>query len=112
MILLSDLRNRTVHLSTWLSHLHPLLTRQGLEYQVFVVDQADSAPFNRGALLNVGFLEARKLDNFTCFVFHDVDMVPENDLMLYRCRESEQVSQRPSNRYLPTSELELFYWRS
>ena len=59
--------------------------------QVFVVDQADSAPFNRGALLNIGFLEARNLDNFTCFVFHDVDMVPENDLVLYRCRESERV---------------------
>ncbi len=56
------------------------------------MDQTDSAPFNRGALLNVGFLEARKLDNFTCFVFHDVDMVPETDLMLYRCRESDQVS--------------------
>ena len=93
-VILSDRRNRTRHLSTWLSHLHPLLTRQGMEYQVFVVDQADSAPFNRGALLNVGFLEARKLDNFTCFVFHDVDMVPENDLMLYRCRESEQVNQK------------------
>ena len=55
------------------------------------MDQTDTAPFNRGALLNTGFLEARKLDNFTCFVFHDVDMVPETDRMLYRCRESDQV---------------------
>ena len=55
------------------------------------MDQVDSAPFNRGTLLNVGFLEARKLDNFTCFVFHDVDMVPETDIALYRCRESDQV---------------------
>ena len=61
-----------------------------------MVDQVDAAPFNRGALLNLGFLEARKLDNFTCFVFHDVDMVPETDLALYRCRESEQVRHNSS----------------
>ena len=58
------------------------------------MDQVDSAPFNRGALLNVGFLEARRLDNFTCFVFHDVDMVPETDTRLYRCRDSDQVRMR------------------
>ena len=58
---------------------------------MFVVDQVDSAPFNRGALLNVGFLEATRLDNFTCFVFHDVDMVPETDTRLYTCRDSDQV---------------------
>ena len=52
----------------------------------------DEHVFNKGAIMNAAFLEARKLDNFTCFVFHDVDMVPENDLMLYRCRESEQVN--------------------
>ena len=47
--------------------------------------------FNKGAIMNAAFLEARKLDNFTCFVFHDVDMVPETDFALYRCRESEEV---------------------
>ena len=62
------------------------------------MDQTDSAPFNRGALLNVGFLEARKLDNFTCFVFHDVDMVPETDFALYRCRESDQVRRGPTTK--------------
>ena len=47
--------------------------------------------FNKGAIMNAAFIEARKLDNFTCFVFHDVDMVPETDFALYRCRESDQV---------------------
>ena len=55
------------------------------------MEQADQWPFNRAALMNVGVLEAKRLGNFSCFVFHDVDMVPENDLVLYRCRESERV---------------------
>ena len=41
--------------------------------------------------MNAAFLQARKLENFTCFVFHDVDMVPETDFALYRCRDSDQV---------------------
>lgn len=29
-------------------------------------------------------------DKWDCFIFHDVDMIPENDLNLYRCRENPQ----------------------
>ena len=45
------------------------------EYSIIVVDQADKKPFNRGKLLNIGFLEAK---NQGCdyVVFHDIDMIP------------------------------------
>ncbi|XP_046859387.1 beta-1,4-galactosyltransferase 6-like isoform X1 [Xenia sp. Carnegie-2017] len=36
-------------------------------------------------LFNIGFKEALKLGNFRCFVFHDVDLLPENDLNYYGC---------------------------
>ena len=75
---------------TWLAHLHPVLVRQQLDYRVIVAEQGDPWPFNRGAIMNAAFLEARKLDNFTCYVFHDVDMVPETDLALYRCPASSR----------------------
>eukprot|EP00090_Calanus_glacialis_P037310 TRINITY_DN6410_c0_g1_i1.p1 TRINITY_DN6410_c0_g1~~TRINITY_DN6410_c0_g1_i1.p1 ORF type:complete len:477 (-),score=141.37 TRINITY_DN6410_c0_g1_i1:60-1490(-) len=78
-------RDRDAHLATWLSHMHPILQRQQLDYQVFVVEQADKLPFNRAALMNVGFLEASKISNFSCFIFHDVDMVPETDRAIYKC---------------------------
>ena len=93
ILFISNLRNRYEHLLTWLAHLHPVLMRQQLDYQIFAVDQVDEHVFNKGAIMNAAFLEARKLDNFTCFVFHDVDMVPETDFALYRCRESDQVNQ-------------------
>jgi hypothetical protein len=47
-----------------------------VDYQIFIIEQSDDKPFNRGKLLNVGY-------EFACdngcdyFVFHDVDMLAE-----------------------------------
>ena len=36
--------------------------------------------FNRGTLMNIGFVEALKVsEDFDCFVFHDVDLLSEDD---------------------------------
>lgn len=35
--------------------------------------------------MNVGFKEALKDDQFDCFIFHDVDMIPENNKNIYLC---------------------------
>lgn len=40
--------------------------------------------FNRAKLLNVGFHEAY-LQGFKCFIFHDVDLIPEDDRNIYTC---------------------------
>lgn len=47
------------------------------EYEIFIVEQSDDKPFNRGKLLNVGFKSACD-KGCDYFVFHDVDMLPEN----------------------------------
>lgn len=80
-------RNRERHLMYLLQHLHPFLQRQQLEYGIYVIHQAGSKKFNRAKLLNVGYIEALKDDLWDCFIFHDVDLVPENDLNLYRCED-------------------------
>lgn len=51
----------------------------------FPPPQTGSKKFNRAKLLNVGYLEALKEEKWDCFVFHDVDLVPENDFNLYTC---------------------------
>ena len=43
--------------------------------------------FNRASLFNIGFIEALKEDDWDCFIFHDVDLVPENDKNVYKCYE-------------------------
>ncbi|NXD78644.1 B4GT4 galactosyltransferase, partial [Halcyon senegalensis] len=78
-------RSREKHLLYLLKHLHPFLQRQQLDYGIYVVHQAGSTKFNRAKLLNVGYLEALKEANWDCFIFHDVDLVPENDYNIYMC---------------------------
>lgn len=46
-----------------------------------------TGPFNRAMLMNIGFVEALKLYNYDCFVFHDIDLIPEDDRNLYTCPE-------------------------
>ncbi|KAG8450085.1 hypothetical protein GDO86_002636 [Hymenochirus boettgeri] len=78
-------RNRERHLLYLLEHLHPFLQRQQLDYAIYVIHQTGNQKFNRAKLLNVGYLEALKEENWDCFIFHDVDLVPENDFNLYLC---------------------------
>lgn len=35
--------------------------------------------------MNVGYVEAQKVYPWECFVFHDVDIIPEDDRNLYYC---------------------------
>ncbi|XP_034034399.1 beta-1,4-galactosyltransferase 4 [Thalassophryne amazonica] len=83
--ILIPFRNREKHLLYLLHHLHPFLQRQQRHYAIYVIQQAGDATFNRAKLLNVGFLEAQKDYSWGCFIFHDVDLVPENDHNLYKC---------------------------
>lgn len=41
--------------------------------------------FNKGRIMNIAVKEALKIDDFTCFIFHDVDLIPENDKNIYEC---------------------------
>ncbi|XP_049853657.1 beta-1,4-N-acetylgalactosaminyltransferase bre-4-like [Schistocerca gregaria] len=80
-------RDRAAHLALLLTNLHPLLQKQQLDYRIVVVEQAGNGAFNRAMLMNIGFVEALKLYDFQCFIFHDVDLLPEDDRNLYTCPE-------------------------
>ncbi|WAR07151.1 BRE4-like protein [Mya arenaria] len=81
-------RDRQKHLDILLYYLVPVLTRQQVAFQVFVVEQYGNKAFNKGRLMNIGFTEARKHDEFDCFIFHDVDLIPEDDRNMYTCSEN------------------------
>ncbi|VDM64156.1 unnamed protein product [Angiostrongylus costaricensis] len=77
-------RDREAHLKIFLNNMHPFLTRQKLDYSIIVVEQVDRT-VNRAKLLNIGFVEALKLYDWQCFIFHDVDVLPEDDRNLHSC---------------------------
>ncbi|KAJ1362755.1 hypothetical protein KIN20_022423 [Parelaphostrongylus tenuis] len=78
-------RDRESHLRTLLHNLHSLLMKQQLDYTIIVVEQVANQTFNRAKLMNVGFAEGIKLYMWECFIFHDVDLLPEDDRNLYSC---------------------------
>lgn len=91
-------RNRTLNLKSFLNNMHPFLTRQLINYKIYIVEPTQSMEFNRGLLSNIGFLEAIKDEknissNFTwdCFIFHDVDMIPEDLRLVYECNDKLPV---------------------
>ncbi len=48
--------------------------------------QVDKHKFNRGMLFNVGFDVANSdFDDWDCFIFHDVDLLPETSRIRYSC---------------------------
>ncbi|XP_028325842.1 beta-1,4-galactosyltransferase 3-like isoform X2 [Gouania willdenowi] len=78
-------RDREHHLKVLLYFLHPFLQRQQLNYGFYVIHQAGNYTYNKAKLMNVGFREAMKEEDWDCLFFHDVDMIPEDDRNTYVC---------------------------
>jgi hypothetical protein len=68
-------RNRPTQLKRFVSHMENYI--KDLDYEIFIIEQSDDNPFNRGKLLNVGYKYAIE-GGCDYFVFHDVDMLPED----------------------------------
>ena len=81
-------RDREQHLSLFLRAIHPVMQRQKIDYRVIVVHQAGNDTFNKAMLLNIGYTETLRIDSeVDCFIFHDVDLLPEDDRNIYQCSD-------------------------
>jgi hypothetical protein len=71
-------RNRPEHLAKFLPHLISYFQREKsareLDVTILVSEQADALPFNRGGVLNAGFLALEPTVDYVCF--HNVDYLP------------------------------------
>ena len=68
-------RNRPYHLKEFKRRITRYLDRVEISYEIIIVNQDEDKLFNRGMLLNIGFIYAKKL-HCDYVVFHDVDMIP------------------------------------
>lgn len=76
-------RDREEDLAEFLPIMTAHLSHLGLSYDIYIIEQQAEFRFNRGMLLNVGFLEATKSSTAqpgsraaTYVALHDIDMVP------------------------------------
>ena len=70
-------RDRYQHLYDFKNSIIKYLESKSIDFELIVVEQDDKKTFNRGKLLNIGFIYAKKLD-CDYVVFHDVDMIPND----------------------------------
>ena len=81
-------RDRGEQLAVFLPYMHNFLQRQGLNYTIVIVNQLSKSKFNRAKLMNIGYDQMmRQCPECSCFIFHDVDLIPYNNENLYACLE-------------------------
>lgn len=68
-------RNREEHLKELKKHF------QNTSFDIYVIEQANMQRFNRGILLNIGFDLAKKNKKYDYYIFHDVDSLPDEELI-------------------------------
>jgi len=75
-------RDRFEELLEFAPYMKNFLQLQGVENEIYVINQADKYRFNRAYLINVGFRESS--DTCDYIAMHDVDLMPQNPALLYR----------------------------
>ena len=86
-------RNREKHMKFFLWVFHPFLQKMKRSYCIIFIEQSDLGQFNRGKLLNAGYLEIKKNHRYwkskniipDCNAFHDIDMMPDDSNNIYMC---------------------------
>lgn len=91
---LNPAQQRAEHLKQFIAYMGPFMKKaisqfsNNSSFHIFIVEQSPEHKFNRGALLNLGFIEASK-QGYNVFIFHDVDLLPGESLLPYYVKTPE-----------------------
>ncbi|XP_073944892.1 beta-1,4-N-acetylgalactosaminyltransferase bre-4-like [Choristoneura fumiferana] len=77
-------RNRQKQLDIFLPYMHNFLRKQNIHYKIYLIEQQDEKPWNKGLLYNIGARQAIA-DKFPCLILQDVDLLPLDESNLYVC---------------------------
>lgn len=76
-------QKRAAQMQRFIPEMTELLLPTQIPFKIYIVEQSnDKRKFNRGKLLNVGFVLACQ-EGYDTFVLHDVDLLPSADLLPY-----------------------------
>jgi hypothetical protein len=83
-------RNRLDSLKIFLNNIHVYLSEQKVNYGIYLIEPLSNLTFNRGLLMNIGYEQVIKHEKdlgikWNCFIFHDVDLLPEDKRAIYMC---------------------------
>jgi hypothetical protein len=87
-------QKRAEHLKKFIAYMGPFMEKainqfgSNTKFHIFIVEQSPEHKFNRGALLNIGFVEASK-QGYNVFIFHDVDLLPGDSIAPYYVKNPE-----------------------
>lgn len=81
LAILVPFRNAHQELQRFVPHMSQFLERQNIDFTIFIINQLDRYRFNRGALLDVGFMLAEQEHDY--IAMHDVDLLPLNPQLNY-----------------------------
>lgn len=87
-------RNREEHLADFINHFNKLDNSNISDSQldVYIIEQNNEDKFNRGLLLNIGYLLARETAKYDRYIFHDVDLYPSQSIYeLYFVEPKKQI---------------------
>lgn len=89
LVLLIPYRDRVEHKTIFIDYMRRFFKQQNIEFVIYIIEQTGSRPFNRGALINAGFLEARKIHSDASITYgaHDIDMLPMDISISYRIHD-------------------------
>jgi xylosylprotein 4-beta-galactosyltransferase len=75
-------RDAHQELEIFAPYMTSFLNAQQVPFHIFIVNQKDEWRFNRGALINVGYLYSK--DKFDYLAQHDIDYLPLNPKLSYK----------------------------
>lgn len=84
-------QERSKHLAQFVPYMIRYMAKALVPFYILIIEQSqnDGRKFNRGKLLNVGY-QIAKQRQCDAYIFHDVDLLPDDDLMEhYRCNSPE-----------------------
>lgn len=78
VIFIIPYRNREEHKQFYINHMKNIVKIEKLNAIFIFAHQCDDLLFNRGLMLNIGFLEAKKINPKALIVMQDIDILPKN----------------------------------